>query len=126
LPGLARRGGGGTAPKICSRQEAEREIESNRKLGVALVATGEADYPRRLQMIDDPPPLLAIRGRAEVFAKPQVAIVGSRNASAAGVKIARQLAAGLCAAGFAVFSGLARGIDRMISSPCSSRSWASR
>jgi len=83
LPGLARRGGGGTAPKICSRQEAEREIESNRKLGVALVAIGEADYPRRLQMIDDPPPLLAIRGRAEVFAKPQVAIVGSRNASAA-------------------------------------------
>lgn len=109
LPGLAR--GGGTAPKICSRQEAEREIESNRKLGVALVAIGEADYPRRLQMIDDPPPLLAIRGRAEVFAKPQVAIVGSRNASAAGVKIARQLAAGLCAAGFAVVSGLARGID---------------
>jgi len=65
LPALARRGGGGAAPKICSRDNAEREIESSRKLGVALVAIGEADYPPRLQMIDDPPPLLATvpRGR---------------------------------------------------------------
>jgi DNA processing protein len=111
LPALARRGGGGAAPEICSREEAEREIEASRELGVVLVAIGEADYPQRLQMIDDPPPLLAVRGRAEVFAKPQVAIVGSRNASAAGVKIAQQLAGGLCQAGFAVASGLARGID---------------
>jgi DNA processing protein len=62
-------------------------------------------------MIDDAPPLLAIRGRADVFAKPRVAIVGSRNASAAGVKMAQQLALGLGNAGFAIASGLARGID---------------
>jgi DNA processing protein len=111
LPALARRGGGSAVPKICSREAAEREIEACRKLDVTLVAIGEADYPHPLQMIDDPPPLLAIRGRAEVFAKPRVAIVGSRNSSAAGMKIAHQLARDLGHAGFAIASGLARGID---------------
>jgi len=75
------------------------------------VALGEARYPRRLQMIDDAPPLLAIRGNADVLAMPLVAIVGSRNASAAGVKITERLTRGLCEAGFATASGLARGID---------------
>jgi DNA processing protein len=110
LPTLARRGGAST-PQIFSREQAEREIESARKLGVALVALGEADYPRRLQMIDDAPPLLAIRGEARVLAMPLVGIVGSRNASAAGVKITERLTRGLCEAGFAIASGLARGID---------------
>ncbi len=84
LPGLARRGGA-SAPQICSREQAEREIEACGKFGVALVALGEARYPQRLQMIDDAPPLIAIRGNAAVLDKPLVAIVGSRNASAAGV-----------------------------------------
>jgi DNA processing protein len=109
LPALARRGGGNAS--VCSRQEAEREIEASRKVGVVLVAIGEADYPRRLQMIDDPPPLVVLRGHAGVLAMPQVAIVGSRNASAAGVKITQRLAHALCEAGFAIVSGLARGID---------------
>jgi DNA processing protein len=111
LPALARRGGGGASPQICSRQDAEREIEASRKRGATLVAIGEADYPRRLQMIDDPPPLVAIRGHSGVLAMPQVAIVGSRNASAAGVKITQRLAHGLCESGFAVFSDLTRDIE---------------
>jgi DNA processing protein len=110
LPTLARRGGGTTAPQICSREQAEQEIDACRQLGVALVALGEADYPHRLQMIDDAPPLIAIRGNTAVLAMPLVAIVGSRNASAAGVKITERLTHGLCAAGFAIASGLARGI----------------
>jgi DNA processing protein len=110
LPTLARRGGAG-APQICSRDAAEREIEACRKFGTALVALGEAHYPRRLQMIDDAPPLIAIRGNTAVLAMPLVAIVGSRNASAAGVKITERLTRGLCDAGFATASGLARGID---------------
>jgi DNA processing protein len=110
LPGLARRGGG-SAPQICSRESAEREIEACRKFGVALVALGEANYPRRLQMIDDAPPLIAIRGHPDVLSMPLIAIVGSRNASAAGVKITERFTRGLCAAGFAIASGLARGID---------------
>jgi DNA processing protein len=111
LPTLARRGGGTTTPQICSHDDAAREIEAAAKLGISLVALGEADYPRRLQMIDDAPPLIAIRGEASVLALPLVAIVGSRNASAAGVKITQRLTRGLCEAGFAIASGLARGID---------------
>ncbi len=111
LPGLARRGGGNAAPQIYSREEAMREIETAQKLGVSFVAIGEVDYPRRLQMIDDAPPLIAIRGHRAVLAMPEVAIVGSRNASAAGVKLTQRIAHGLVEAGFAIVSGLARGID---------------
>jgi DNA processing protein len=110
LPGLARRGGA-ASPRICSRQEAEREIEAARRRGIALVAMGEADYPQRLAMIDDAPPLISLRGNAAVLTTPIIAIVGSRNASAAGIKITQILVAGLSEAGFAIASGLARGID---------------
>jgi DNA processing protein len=72
---------------------------------------GEPDYPRRLQMIDDAPPLLAVRGNAAVFGLPMVAIVGARNASAAGIRFAERLARDLGAAGFAIASGLARVVD---------------
>lgn len=111
LPALARRGGGGEAPKICSRAAAERELEAADKLGATFVAIGEAAYPRQLQATDDAPPLLAVRGRLAALALPAVAIVGSRNASAAGLKMTQRLAHGLGEAGFAIVSGLARGID---------------
>jgi len=111
LPDLARRGGGSAAPQICSREAAAREIEAAEELGVAFVAIGESDYPQRLQMIDDAPPLLAIRGRRESLQMPAVAVVGSRNASAAGIKLTQMIARDLSEAGFAVASGLARGID---------------
>jgi DNA processing protein len=111
LPALARRGGSGNAPRIYSREEAEREIEAARKLNAAFLAIGEDDYPRRLQMIDDAPPLVAVRGNRTALAMPAVGIVGSRNASAAGLKITQRLAQGLGEAGFASVSGLARGID---------------
>jgi DNA processing protein len=111
LPALARRGGGDAVPQICSRDEAMREIAAAHKLGVNYIAIGEAGYPHRLQMIDDAPPLVAVRGHTEALAMPLVAVVGSRNASAAGVKLTQQIAHGLAEAGFAIVSGLARGID---------------
>jgi len=111
LPALARRGGSGGAPRIYAREHAEREIEAARKFGAAFLAIGEADYPRRLQMIDDAPPLLAVRGNRAALTTPAVAIVGSRNASAAGLKITQRLALELGEAGFVTVSGLARGID---------------
>ena len=111
LPDLARRGGAARAVRVFSREEAEREIAAARRLGISLIALGEADYPPLLAAIDDPPPLLAVRGNAAVLRTPMVAIVGSRNASAAGIKMAERLARDLGAAGFAVASGLARGID---------------
>jgi DNA processing protein len=110
LPDLARRGGGKGA-RVTSRAEAEREMAAAHKLGISFVAIGEPDYPRRLQMIEDAPPLLAVRGNAVVLAAPMLAIVGARNASAVGVKFAERLARELGEAGLVVVSGLARGID---------------
>ncbi len=111
LPSLARRGGASGTPQICARADAEREIAAAEELGVALVALGEPDYPPRLQMIDDAPPLVAIRGSTAALALPMVAIVGSRNASGAGMKFTQRIARELGEAGFAVVSGLARAID---------------
>jgi DNA processing protein len=78
---------------------------------VRFVTSFEETYPQRLAAIDDAPPLLALRGDVAVFSRPIVAIVGSRNASAAGQKFAERLARDLGDAGFAIASGLARGID---------------
>jgi DNA processing protein len=111
LPDLARRGGAGKTARICSREDAEREMEAARDLGVRFVASGEPEYPVRLQSIDDAPPILAVRGNNAVLASPMVAIVGARNASAVGVKFAERLARELGEAGFVISSGLARGID---------------
>jgi DNA processing protein len=111
LPEFARRGGAARPLRICSRDEAEQEIAAAARIGARFVALGEADYPSHLQVVDDAPPLLAIRGDTAVLHGPLVAIVGSRNASAAGVKMAERLARDLGAAGFGVVSGLARGID---------------
>jgi DNA processing protein len=111
LPELARRGGASGKPRICSHADAEREIRAAAAMGVRLVADGEPDYPPRLSMIDDAPPLLAVRGQISALALPMVAIVGARNASAAGVKFAERIARDLGEAGFGVASGLARGID---------------
>ncbi len=111
LPSLARRGGASADVHICSRDDAMREIARGQKLGVTFVGLGEPDYPLRLQMIDDAPPLLALRGNPAAFAMPIVAVVGSRNASGAGLKFTQTIARELGDAGFAVVSGLARGID---------------
>jgi DNA processing protein len=111
LPSLARRGGASSTTQIYARADAEREMAAAEKLGAAFVALGEAAYPPRLQMIDDAPPLLAIRGHLQALALPMVAIVGSRNASGAGLKFTQRIARELGEAGFAVVSGLARGID---------------
>jgi DNA processing protein len=111
LPALARRGGAARPGRICSRDEAQDELKAMRASGIELVALGEAAYPARLAMIDDPPPLLAVRGKSSILDRALVAIVGSRNASAVGAKFAQTLASDLGAAGFGIVSGLARGID---------------
>ena len=72
------------------------------RLGVSLVAPGEAGYPPRLATLDDAPPLLGIRGATEALMRPMIAIVGSRNASGAGLKFAGKLAHDLSEAGFVI------------------------
>ncbi len=111
LPALARRGGAARPQRICSIDDATAELKAAKARGIAFIALGEPDYPPRLQMIDDPPPLVGVRGEIAILARPLVAIVGSRNASAAGVKFAERLARDLGQAGYGIVSGLARGID---------------
>jgi DNA processing protein len=112
LPELAKRGGAKRPIRIASVEEVEKELIAARRRGVRFVALGEADYPLPLQEIDSAPPILALRGQAAVLRKAAVAIVGSRNASAAGLTFAERLARGLGQGGYVVVSGLARGIDQ--------------
>ena len=112
LPDLARRGGAARAGRICSEEEARTELAASQRHGVRLAAPGEAGYPPRLAMLEDAPPLLGVRGAQDVLMRPMIAIVGSRNASGAGLKFAQTLARDLGDAGFVIVSGLARGIDQ--------------
>ncbi len=111
LPDLATRGGSARPLRLCSRAEAEGELATLDKLGARLIARPEADYPEALAAIEDAPPVIAVRGQLELLAAPKIALVGARNASANGRQIARTMARGLAGAGFAVVSGMARGID---------------
>ena len=111
LPALARRGGRRRPIKVCSRAAVERETEALDRLGGHLIALGEPGYPPALAAIDDPPPVIALRGRIDLLASDCIAVVGARNASANGLHFAERLAAGLGAAGLTVVSGMARGID---------------
>ena len=109
LPDLARRAS--RRIRICSAEHAEREIHAIDSMGARLIAIGEPDYPPWLSRIDSSPPVVTIRGDVTILNKPIVAIVGSRNASVSGRKMAANIASALGRAGFVVASGLARGID---------------
>jgi DNA processing protein len=111
LPELARRGG--RAIRICAPAAAEKELARARAAGAEPVFTIEPGYPRALAALDAPPPLLYLKGRRELLNRPAVAIVGSRQCSAAGAKLARDFARDIGQAGYVVVSGLARGIDGM-------------
>ena len=72
LPDLARRGGARRTVNVCTRVEAERELAAADRIGVTYLALGELGYPSRLQAIDDPPPLIAVRGKRAALALPMV------------------------------------------------------
>src|ERR1700681_518207 len=77
----------------------------------ALIAWDDADYPRALLTISDPPPAFYYCGRRDLLNRPSIAIVGSRNATPQGMDNAEAFAATLSGAGFTIASGLALGID---------------
>jgi DNA processing protein len=110
VPDLARRGGG-KAPALFSRDQAEREVDRVEKLGAKYLVLGQGLYPRLLAELEDAPPLLMARGDLNLLDKQAVAIVGARNASAAACRFARGLAHDLGQHNLVVVSGLARGID---------------
>jgi DNA processing protein len=110
VPDLARRGGG-AAPRLCSRDEAEGEIAAVEKVGARYLVMGQGLYPRLLTELEDAPPLLIAKGNLSLLDRMAVAIVGARNASAAACRFARGLAYDLGQRDVVVVSGLARGID---------------
>jgi DNA processing protein len=110
-PELARRGGGKRPFKVYPRDAAERELEAAIRIGARPLFTIEPGYPKPLAWLDQPPPMIYVRGRTELFERPAVALVGSRRSSAAGQAMARSLAGALSKHGLVIISGLARGID---------------
>jgi len=111
VPELSRRGG--RTIRLCPRDAAEAELARARAAGARPLFTIEPGFPAALAILDAPPPLLYVKGRPELLNRPIVAIVGARQCSAAGAKLARHFAGGLARAGYVIASGLARGIDSM-------------
>ncbi len=110
LPDIARRGGRKSI-HICPRDKAEAELDAAATAGAKPVFTIEPGFPRRLALLENPPPLVYVKGRLDLLNGPALAIVGARQASAAGIKLARTFARDLGQSGLAIVSGLARGID---------------
>jgi DNA processing protein len=111
LPRLAERAGRAKPPRVPSPAEAEQELAAGAALGAKLLCACEPAFPPLLAALDPPPPLIWAMGDAGLLHGRSVAVVGARNASAAGQRFARTLARDLGEAGFTVVSGLARGVD---------------
>ncbi len=109
IPGLAARGGG--KGQVADARAVEAEIARSRALGARYLLWGDTDYPWLLEQMEGAPPALIVKGDASLAARPCVAMVGARNASAAACRFARTLAQDLARQGAVVVSGLARGID---------------
>jgi DNA processing protein len=92
-------------------QAIERDLEWQEKPGNRIMTCRDSDYPSLLQEISDPPPLLYLHGNIDILQEPQLAMVGSRNPTAAGRQTAIDFARHLSAAGLVITSGLALGID---------------
>jgi len=111
LPELARAGGRPNPPAIPTRRDAAREVEKLHKLGGRMVFSGDDDYPPMMALLPDPPPVLSVLGDFAALRGRAVGVVGARNASANGQRMAEALGTDLAAQGLVVVSGLARGID---------------
>lgn len=109
LPSLSAKGG--RKIKVCPKSRAEEEIAQAQAVGARHIHMGEAGYPAALTQAEDAPPILLVMGHAHLLEKPMVGIVGARNASTNGRRLAREIAAGIAEGGFVVTSGMARGID---------------
>ena len=110
LPKIAR-AAGNLHYHPCTEADALRELRAGKEAHAQLIAFGTPAYPSLLSQIDDPPPLLWAIGDLSLLARPAISIVGARNATSLGRRMARRLAAECAEAGIAVVSGLARGID---------------
>ena len=110
LPDIARAAG---VPDYaaCPRDSAQAELDLARARGARMLCFGTDAYPDALASISDPPPILWCLGQRAPILRPMIALVGARNASSLGTRMARSLAEGLGQAGYTIVSGLARGVD---------------
>ncbi|CAN0588438.1 unnamed protein product, partial [Ectocarpus sp. 12 AP-2014] len=97
--------------EICPAGVIEAEIKAAKAAGARLLCLGSPEYPAQLADLADAPPMLWVLGDCDWLNRPAIALVGARNASSLGVRMARALARELGESGFTVVSGLARGID---------------
>ena len=111
IPSLANKGGRKRRLRIASRAEAQSELDALTRIGGHMVHWGQPDYPAALAATEDAPPVLSVLGHLHLLTKPCIGIVGSRNASTNGKRLAQQFAKALGDAGYCVISGLASGID---------------
>ncbi|VVT02490.1 DNA processing protein DprA [Roseovarius sp. EC-HK134] len=95
----------------CPPGVAEAELRAGHAVGARLLTLADPGFPTQLKDISDCPPLLWVMGDAALLARPMIALVGARNASSLGTRMARSLAADLSARGYLIVSGLARGVD---------------
>lgn len=110
LPDIAR-AAGVEKYQVCPASVVDAEIKVARAAGARLIMHGQPNYPASLAEISDAPPLMWSIGDLDLLQRPMIAMVGARNASSLGTRVAKRLAEELTAAGYVVVSGLARGID---------------
>ena len=110
LPNVAR-AAGVSEYEICPEQYIHDELDKGRRANAILVFRGTPPYPDRLTELADAPPFFWAKGRIDLLNRPKVALVGARNASSLGTRMAKALAQGLGEAGYVIVSGLARGVD---------------
>jgi len=114
LPALAAQGGLKRPLKIMRRSEVEKELAAARNFGAEILTCKSPLYPPLLRHIESAPPIITAKGKLELLQHPTFAIIGARNASAMGKKMAYQLAHALGQRGWVIASGLARGIDAAV------------
>lgn len=110
LPEVAR-SAGIKGYETCPAKAVDDEIKTAKAAKARLLCFSDPDYPELLRGLKDAPPLLWAIGDLSVLERPMISMVGARNASSLGLRMARSLARGLGDAGFTVVSGMARGID---------------
>jgi DNA processing protein len=112
LPNISHQNSGKQTIQLASRDSIMRELDAHKRVRAQLIVYGDDDYPGDLTTLTDMPPVLSMRGRGDLLRISQlIGIVGARNASLAGKKIAWKLARQLGERGYGIISGLARGID---------------
>jgi DNA processing protein len=105
---------GRVSTMIPSLDDIKREIEAHQKKGAKLISYYDPIYPAALRTLKDPPPFLSAIGDLSLLHRTTFSVVGARNASQAGERLAQQISTSLAEQKWSLVSGLARGIDTVV------------